>query len=266
MTDKGKATAAKKAREGRSPAFPVIDLKKALERAEQFRLAEGKHSVPSASAKKAWNLGDDTVAGRRTIAALGYYGLFEYEGAGDNRKVRLSDNALKILLDKQPESPERDVLIKKVALVPAIHRELWVKWGPELPSDASFETFLVRDRGFSTGGAHDFMPVYKSTLTYAKLGQSDRMLDVSDEGQEVANMDNYQQNQTSTVMRPVPRPGMLQEVFNLDEGPVILSFPPNLSNASYQDLEDHLGIFLRKAKRRAQQAEDARRDSEGPEE
>ena len=48
-----------------------------------------------------------------------------------------------------------------------------------------------------------------------------------------------------------PRPGMLQEVFNLEEGPVTLMFPATLSGASYTDLADHLELFLRKAKRRA---------------
>jgi len=50
-----------------------------------------------------------------------------------------------------------------------------------------------------------------------------------------------------------PKPGTLQEVFNLDEGPVTLTFPASLSSASYQDLEDYLGPFLRKAKRQADQ-------------
>jgi hypothetical protein len=45
---------------------------------------------------------------------------------------------------------------------------------------------------------------------------------------------------------------MLQEVFALDEGNVVLSFPSQLSEASYKDLADHLEIFLRKAKRRAE--------------
>jgi hypothetical protein len=43
----------------------------------------------------------------------------------------------------------------------------------------------------------------------------------------------------------------MQEVFNLDEGPVTLTFPASLSGTSYQDLSDHLELFLRKAKRRA---------------
>lgn len=44
---------------------------------------------------------------------------------------------------------------------------------------------------------------------------------------------------------------MLQEVFNLDEGPVTLSFPATMSPESYQDLSDYLALFLRKAKRNA---------------
>jgi hypothetical protein len=33
---------------------------------------------------------------------------------------------------------------------------------------------------------------------------------------------------------------MLQEVFNLDEGPVTLTFPSNLSSDSYQEMKDTL--------------------------
>jgi hypothetical protein len=48
-----------------------------------------------------------------------------------------------------------------------------------------------------------------------------------------------------------PKPGMLQEVFTLTEGPVTLTFPEALSGASYEDLKDYFDLFLRKAKRRA---------------
>jgi hypothetical protein len=44
---------------------------------------------------------------------------------------------------------------------------------------------------------------------------------------------------------------MLQEVFNLDEGPVTLSFPSALSQESYEELKDQLELFLRRAQRRA---------------
>jgi hypothetical protein len=52
---------------------------------------------------------------------------------------------------------------------------------------------------------------------------------------------------------PVPaKHGLLQEVFNLDEGPVTLTFPAKTSVPSYEDSEAHLQIFLRKSKRRAE--------------
>jgi hypothetical protein len=173
MTDT--TTVEKKAREGRSPEFPYVDLKTAVELAEKFRVAEGKHVVPSDSAKKAWGMGLKSGGARRTVAALGHFGLFAYEGEKDDKKVRLSEAALRILLDKQPESPERDELIRRAALTPSIHKEMWEKWGADLPSDATIETFLVRDRGFSGVGAGDLMTEYKNTLAYAKLGEGTKM-------------------------------------------------------------------------------------------
>jgi len=50
---------------------------------------------------------------------------------------------------------------------------------------------------------------------------------------------------------PTPA-GARREVIALDEGDVVLTFPENLSADSYQDLADYLGLFLRKAKRRAE--------------
>jgi hypothetical protein len=49
---------------------------------------------------------------------------------------------------------------------------------------------------------------------------------------------------------------MLQEVFNLDEGPVTLTVPATLSEESYADLADQLELFLRRAKRRARKSND----------
>lgn len=57
-----------------------------------------------------------------------------------------------------------------------------------------------------------------------------------------------------------PQPGTRREVFALDEGDVVLSYPENLSSASYGDLEAYLQLFLKKAKRRA-----AGRDTMSPE-
>ena len=168
----------KKPRQGRSPAFPFIPLNKALDRAEVFRVAEGgrpKHFSPLVSACRAWGIGVKTGVGIQTIAALGHFGLFEFEGSGEHRSARLTDLALRILLDKQPMSLERDGLIRSAALAPRIHAELRQKWPDGLPSDPTVETYLVRDRGFSESGARDLIAQFKETIAFAKLGQPDNI-------------------------------------------------------------------------------------------
>jgi hypothetical protein len=168
------AIVAKKPRQGRSPGFPFIPLSKALERVETFRIAEGgrpKHFAPLTSAAKAWGIGPKTGQALQTIAALGQFGLIEFEGMAEARSLRPSDVALRILLDKQLNSPEREELIQRLALKPKIHKELWEKWGENFPSDPTFETYLVRDRGFSESGARDLIAEYKDTISFAKLGQ-----------------------------------------------------------------------------------------------
>jgi hypothetical protein len=42
----------------------------------------------------------------------------------------------------------------------------------------------------------------------------------------------------------------------MEEGPVTLTFPATLSGESYQDLADHIALFLRKAKRRSKASSD----------
>jgi len=168
------AAEAKKPRQGRSPAFPFIALGKSLERAETFRIAEGgrpKHFAPLTSVSRAWGLGEKTGPFKQTVAALGHFSLFEFQGGGESRSARLTDTAFLILLDKQPVSPERDQLIKQVALAPGIHADLWKKWEAGLPSDPTLETYLVRDRGFSESGARDLIAEYKETIAFAKLAQ-----------------------------------------------------------------------------------------------
>jgi hypothetical protein len=207
--------AAKKPRQGRSPGFPFIPLSKALERVETFRIAEGgrpKHFAPITSATKAWGIGPKTGQALQTIAALGQFGLVEFEGSSENRSVRPSDVALRILLDKQPNSPERDELIQRLALKPKVHMELWEKWGANFPSDPTFETYLARDRGFSDSGARDLIAEYKETISFAKLDQPDIIAPTKELENEVippprdeAKIDDLVQVETNGVFQ-LPQP------------------------------------------------------------
>ena len=48
-----------------------------------------------------------------------------------------------------------------------------------------------------------------------------------------------------------PKPGTRKEVFALEEGDVVLTFPDSLSTSSFEDLDAYLKVFISKMRRRA---------------
>ena len=65
------------------------------------------------------------------------------EGTGDKRKVKLTQNALKILLDARADSSEKEGLIKQAALAPKIHQQIWTRWGANGISDDNLRHTLI---------------------------------------------------------------------------------------------------------------------------
>jgi hypothetical protein len=165
-------------REGRSPGYPYIPLKQALARAKALRKAITKNDARIATAGNVWKLGVKSSGLRQTVAALKQFGLIEYIGSAEDRKVKLTASANRIILDERPDSPERDALIQKVALLPKVHAELWEKWGKDLPPDIEIVTELTLERGFSQSGANEFVTEYKETLAFANLVDVDKMPDM----------------------------------------------------------------------------------------
>ena len=157
----------------KSPPFPAIPLQRAIERADQLYRTERDHLVPMASAAKAWGMSPTSSSPIQTVAALKQYGLVEDEGAGPARKVRLTKDALRVILDKQPQSTERDAAIFRCFLAPKIFAELWSKWGFEMPSDQTIINYLVLERRlagvapFSDAGALELLGNYRSSMGFA---------------------------------------------------------------------------------------------------
>lgn len=161
---------------GRSPAYPYIDLEKAVRKAEAVRDAGAARTVlPPETVYKIWGLGAQSSGSRQTLAALNHFGLVDYIGRGDDRKIKLSDLALKIVLDRQPDSVDRTAAVRLAALEPAIHAELYEKFGALLPADVVMETYLVRDRGYNEPAASALLSEYRSSLAYAGLDKPSSM-------------------------------------------------------------------------------------------
>lgn len=158
----------------RSPGYPALDLKTALDRARLLYKSEGRNRAPVNTILDHWGYKPGSGGGMVALAALKKFGLLVDEGSGPTRKAKLTDEALRILLDERDVSPERDALIRKAALKPSIYSTMWNKYGRELPSDATLRHELIFDLNFTELGASEFIGPFKTTIAFARLGESDR--------------------------------------------------------------------------------------------
>lgn len=203
MTDEAQNTPRRK--KGRSPSYPAIDLEEALDRLKALWDQDRQHPAQVDTILSHWGYSKGSGKGLVVLAALKKYGLLEDEGSGKNRTARISDLGRDILLDERPDSDERLGRIQRAALTPAINAEVREKYGSELPSDANFKWFLVRDKQFTEGGASEFMDVYKRTMEFAQLADSESVVS-SDAGDTEIEQEGSGQ-EDHTFRPPPPRAG-----------------------------------------------------------
>jgi hypothetical protein len=175
-------------RSGRSPGYPGIDLGVALQRAREIWEAFRHHPTPVDSIYEVWGYNKGSGAGNITFAALRKFGLLVQEGSGAAREGRLTDLALDIIRDEQPQSAERDEAIQKAAMLPPIHREIWEHYEGELPTDARLQLFLERQRSFTPSGAHDFIGQFRKTLAFAGITEADIFPDTDEDTEAPAEV------------------------------------------------------------------------------
>lgn len=293
----------------RSPAYPSIPLGTALERLVAFEAHFKRSTARPEKVGEAWGIKAKAYADR-TVAALRYFGLIDYQGAGKDRGVVISDVGRKYLRAQQDEM-KREV-IKEAALRPRQINKLWNQWGADRPADAACLDELMFNNGFSEAGAREFLKVYDETISFAGLSKSDkddgadtdgekeklitppaREVEVGDliqaeingalvfpepkrvraieehdggkwvfvEGEETgipmeqAILEKKGEEKAAPprlpLETPAPSANTRKEVFALDEGDVVLTFPDNLSSASFADLDAYMKVFLAKMRRRA---------------
>jgi hypothetical protein len=169
----------------RSPPFPYVGLGKAMSKVEQLYAAVRHHAAAVPTAAKAWETGAKSSATLQSAGALIQYGLLEDEGSGESRKLKLTPLALKIVMDKRPDSVERAAALKDAALSPKIFAELFERYGTATGiDDALLVHALTAERvqqgkaPYSDESAADVLRVYRDSLGYAGLANSDKETDV----------------------------------------------------------------------------------------
>src|SRR5258707_8233679 len=80
-----------KASKDRSPSFPFIPLKTAIERLEAFQKLFGRHPARVSKAGPACGTKEKSSQADQTLAALRSFGLLKYDGMGAAREASLTD-------------------------------------------------------------------------------------------------------------------------------------------------------------------------------
>jgi hypothetical protein len=154
----------------RSPAFPFISLERAIQRAGEFYAEEKRGTAPYTRVVLHWNYTETSSGGLQTLAALKHYGLMEdMGGTGLQKQVKLTDLALRILLDTRPDSPDRAEYIRQAAMTPPIVAELYKKWPDGLPGDGTLNHFLVLEKKFNQETAQTTRRILNENQRFAKL-------------------------------------------------------------------------------------------------
>jgi hypothetical protein len=131
--------------------------------------------APTTTALEIWEYSAKSSWGFRAVAALKHFGLMEEEGTSDDRKVKLTELARKIIRDKRPNSSERRAAIQEAALKPKIYGEVWREWETreELPNQAQMEYELEHKWSFNPSAIEGFIRDFRSTLRFANLWNED---------------------------------------------------------------------------------------------
>jgi hypothetical protein len=189
----------------RSPSYPAIDLRTAIARAATVQEIAGTHAAPVATVIQAWGYRPKTSGGLQTLAALKKFGLAEDEGKREARQLRLSTLGRELLFYRSnPESSDWKERIRKAALAPGIHAELWAKYAGNLPADQVIQYYLVFDRKFSEVAAKDLLSEFRRTLAYAGVDAqdgSDTTANVSDEEEHSDSEDESEQIMGPTALQ-----------------------------------------------------------------
>lgn len=219
----------------RSPSFPFIGLREALDRARAFYEAEQRNAARPETAAAHWGYSPKSSGGKQTIAALRAFGLLD----GDSL-VKLSGRALRIVLDERDSSEERERLLQQAALMPPIHARLWERYGAELPSAQTLRLWLILDEGFNENSVDDFLTEYRETLEYARLLQTGPAREEPKEERPAATP-------APPPARPAETAGIDPLVFPLLDGNAVeLRIRRKISAEEAEDLRTVFELWLRK--------------------
>ena len=232
----------------RSPGYPAVSLKKALDLARELLGRESSNAAPAPRIMAHWGFQPKSSGGKLYLSALLKYGLLTQEGTGSHRLFHLSGEAASVLLNPNADPDRRQTELEKAALRPAIHAELWKLWGGMLPDDKAIRRYLVRQRNFNSSAVPGVVAVLKESLEFAGLADERRTY--------ASNRPEAQPRAEASIAPAGPGAAlanihleMRRDIFSLEEGEVVLQWPERMTEVSFKDFEGWLQFIIQKASR-----------------
>ena len=196
----------KKARR-RNPAHPIITLQMAIDRVRKVHEANPRRATSPKVMAQTWEMKPTSSTTLQNISSLKQYGLLE--DAPDGKGLMVTELAYKILLDKRPESTERQKAIKKAALTPRVMEELWKESNEGAAQNHALEYYLTAERPaprFYEDAAPKVISIFRSNLAFAGLQTGDTIGDTSETRNEnAAAGDLIQWESNGQEQFPLPR-------------------------------------------------------------
>lgn len=237
----------------RSPDYPAIGLKEAIEKVRMVWGKDYQNRVPRAVIAEHMGYKGLNGGSLPILAALNKYGLLE--GRGD--ETRVSDRALAIIAHSAGH-PERVAALNEAASAPDLFAELDQKFSTGKASDSALRSYLLTQKFIPTA-ADAAIRSYRETKQVVDNERFDYNPPSDSDGmEEEAPMNPTQQEMPRSASAPqtdTPPAGARRAVFPLSEGDVMLTFPSDLSADGYDELGDYLEIFLKRAKRESAKSE-----------
>jgi hypothetical protein len=188
--------------------FPTVSLQKAIGMMQKVWEKEKRNPALATTIVGHWGYSPKSSGGFQALASLKRFGLLEEVPGGTKRNLKVSQMALDLMKYETTDLDAYRKQLKFMALLPELHEEVWKKYGVEMPSDKTLESYLVFDRHFTEETAKQFIGLYKETISFAKLGENDTVGElnaptggnVANKGQE--NSSNVFKHQMDTTINP----------------------------------------------------------------
>ena len=253
----------------KSPNYPFLGLEEALGRAKTIFKAAHSHPMSVEVAADSWGYSPSSGSVGRIVGTLRAYGLTDTHRDSTERKIKLTDQALRYFRDEREVI--RQGLLREFALRPKILHRLWKQsgWGSNPPSDEVARSHLKVDLGYNEKAARSVLDIYKKNIAFAGLVEADGSADEESETAPApeSNGGSGARERGSGAFQPAaavssavsagvgddapPGDGMRKAMFPVEEGDVTLVFPDKMSRESFEDLRGYLDIFLKRQERAA---------------